>query len=59
MVENPRQRRAVSNRMVTAFKVERDTVFWERSLIGFGVRVNPSSDKVYVARARGPKGGNA
>ncbi|MDE0044957.1 MAG: Arm DNA-binding domain-containing protein [bacterium] len=41
---------------MTAFKVDSDTVFWNRSLMGFGVRVNPSSDNVYVARARGPKG---
>ena len=56
MVESPRQRWALSNRIVTAFKVERDTVFWDRSLMGFGVGVNPSSDNVCVAQARSPKG---
>ena len=55
MVEK-RLRWALSNRMVTALKVERDTACWDRSPKGFGVRVNPSIDKVYVARARDPKG---
>ena len=46
------QRKTLSNRTVAAFKVERDTVFWDRDLIGFGVRVYPSGGKVYVAQAR-------
>ena len=32
----------VSNRTVAALSVERDTVFWDRELTGFGVRVYPS-----------------
>ena len=50
------QRRTLSNRMVAALTVERDTVFWDQALTGFGVRVYPSGGKVYVVQARGPKG---
>ena len=50
--------KTLSNRTVAALKVERDTVFWDRDLTGFGVRVYPSGGKVYIAQARertGPK----
>ncbi len=50
------RRRTISNRMVAALEVERDTVFWDRELKGFGVRAYPGGGKVYVAQARGPKG---
>ena len=36
--------------------VERDTVFWDRELKGFGDRIHPTGGKVYVAQARGPNG---
>ena len=36
-----RQRKTLTNRMVAALRVERDTVFWDRNLPGFGVRVYP------------------
>ena len=42
--------------MVDALKVTRDTVFWDRELIGFGVRAYPSGGRVYVVHARGPQG---
>ena len=29
---------SISNRMVAALEVERDTGFWDRELSGFGVR---------------------
>ena len=48
-------RKTLSNRTVAALNVERDTVFWDRDLIGFGVRVYPNGGKVYVAQARGPE----
>ena len=35
-----------------ALRVEKDTVFWDRELTGFGVRVYPSGRKVYIAQAR-------
>ena len=43
----------LSNRAVDKLAVEKDTVFWDRELTGFGVRVYPSGGKVYVAQARG------
>ena len=46
----------LSNRPVEKLTVEKDTVFWDRELTGFGVRVYPSGGKVYVAQARGPDG---
>ena len=48
--------RTLSSRTVGRLKVERDTVFWDRELTGFGVRVYPSGSKVYVAQARGREG---
>ncbi|MDD9996688.1 MAG: tyrosine-type recombinase/integrase [Rhodospirillaceae bacterium] len=46
----------LSNRAVEKLTVEKDTVFWDRELTGFGVRIYPSGGKVYVAQARGPDG---
>ncbi|MYA95827.1 MAG: tyrosine-type recombinase/integrase [Nitrospinae bacterium] len=48
--------KTLSNRAVGKLTVEKDTVFWDRDLTGFGVRVYPTGSKVYVAQARGPKG---
>ena len=50
------QSRTISNRTVEALTVDKDTVFWDRELTGFGVRVYPSGGKVYVVQARGPGG---
>ena len=50
------QSRTISNRTVEALAVDKDTVFWDRELTGFGVRVYPSGGKVYVVQARGPGG---
>ena len=36
------QTKTISRRTVEALKVEKDTVFWDRELSGFGVRVYPS-----------------
>ncbi len=44
----------LTNRAVAALKVERDTVYWDRDLPGFGVRVYPGGGKVYIAQAREP-----
>ncbi|MCY4382586.1 MAG: site-specific integrase [Nitrospinae bacterium] len=46
----------LSNRLVEKLIVEKDSVFWDRDLTGFGVRVYPTGSKVYVAQVRGPKG---
>ena len=50
------QRGTISKRTVEALGVEKDTVFWDRDLTGFGVRVYPSGARVYVAQTRGPGG---
>ncbi len=46
----------LSSRMVEKFAVEKDTVYWDSYVTGFGVRVYPSGSKVYIAQARGPGG---
>ena len=48
--------KTLSSRMVEKLAVEKDTVYWDRDLTGFGVRVYPTGSKVYVAQARGPGG---
>ncbi len=48
--------KTLSNRAVAKLKVEKDTVFWDGELTGFGVRVYPTGSKVYIAQARGPEG---
>ena len=45
-------RRAISRRTVEALKVDKDTVFWDRDLAGFGVRVYASGKKMYVVQSR-------
>ena len=50
------QYKTISNRTLAALSVERDTVFWDRQLKGFGVRVYPTGAKLYLAQARGPDG---
>ena len=52
-----RQVRNLNHRTVEALAADgRDTVFWDRDLAGFGVRVYPSGRKVYVVQSRGPAG---
>ena len=52
-----RQERVITKRTVDALSVEdRDAVFWDRSLPGFGIRVYPSGLKKYVVQSRGPGG---
>ena len=46
----------LSSRIVEKLVVQKDTVYWDRHLTGFGVRVYPTGSKVYVAQARGPRG---
>ena len=50
------QYKSISKRTVEALKVEKDTVFWDRELTGFGVRAYPSGSRYYVAQTRGPEG---
>ena len=44
----------LTNRAVSTLRVERDMVYWDRDLPGFGVRVYPGGGKVYIAQAREP-----
>ncbi len=48
--------RTLSSRAVGKLEVEKDTVFWDGELTGFGVRVYPTGARVYIAQARGPEG---
>ena len=44
--------KTISRRTVEALEVEKDTVFWDSELSGFGVRVYPSGAKMYVVQTR-------
>ena len=45
-------RRSISKRTVEALFVEKDMVYWDSELTGFGVRVYPSGSKVYIVQTR-------
>ena len=47
-------KKTLTNRAVASLKVERDMVYWDRDLPGFGVRVYPGGGRVYIAQAREP-----
>ena len=45
--------RTISHRTVHALPVgDKDAVYWDRKLQGFGVRVYPSGSKVYLVQTR-------
>ena len=47
----------ITKRTVDALTVgEKDTVFWDRDLAGFGVRVHATGRKTNVVQSRGPIG---
>ena len=46
------QHRSISKRTVEALSAEKDMVYWDSELPGFGVRVYPSGSKVYIAQTR-------
>ena len=46
------QRTTISRRTVERLKADKDTVFWDSELLGFGVRVYPTGRKVYVVQTR-------
>ena len=49
-----KQLRSITKRTVDSLSVaDKDEVFWDRDLPGFGVRVYPSGAKVFVVQCRG------
>ena len=50
------KRQSISRRTVEALSADKDTVFWDRELTGFGIRVYPSGAKYYIVQVRGPDG---
>ena len=46
------KRTTISQRTVDKLSVEKGTVYWDRALQGFGVRVYPTGSKVYVVQFR-------
>ena len=46
------KRTTISRRTVDRMSVDKDTVYWDRELSGFGVRVYASGRKVYVVQTR-------
>ena len=50
------QYRSISRRTVEALRAEKDTVYWDNELTGFGIRVYPGGTKVYMVQSRGPGG---
>ncbi len=51
------KRRSLSNRVVDGLPAEdRDVIWWDRDLPGFGVRVYSSGTRVYLVQGRGPGG---
>ena len=45
-------RRSISKRTVESLSVEKDMVYWDSELPGFGVRVYPSGSKIYIVQTR-------
>ena len=50
------QYRSISRRTVEALRAEKDTVYWDNELTGFGVRIYPTGTRVYMVQSRGPGG---
>ena len=47
----------LTKRIVDRLKVDdKDAVFWDSDLAGFGVRVHATGRKLYIVQSRGPAG---
>ena len=46
------QSMSISRRTLKGLRVDKDTVFWDSELPGFGVRVYPSGTRMYVVQTR-------
>ena len=47
----------LTKRVVERLKAEdKDAIFWDRDLAGFGVRVHATGRKLYIVQSRGPAG---
>ena len=47
----------LTKRIVERLKAEgKDAIFWDRDLVGFGVRVHTTGRKLYIVQSRGPAG---
>ena len=51
------ERKSLSSRVVDGLAAgDKETVYWDRDLPGFGVRVYPNGTKTYLVQGRGPRG---
>ena len=51
------ERKSLSSRVVDGLAAgDKETVYWDRDLPGFGVRVYPNGAKTYLVQGRGPRG---
>ena len=51
------KQRSLSNRVVDSLPAgDKEVIYWDRGLPGFGVRVYPNGARVYLVQGRGPRG---
>ena len=51
------ERKSLSNRVVDGLRAgDKDVIYWDRDVPGFGVRVYPNGAKTYLVQGRGPTG---
>ncbi len=51
------ERKSLSNRVVDGLRArDKEVIYWDRDLRGFGVRVYPNGVKTYLVQGRGPRG---
>ena len=51
------ERKSLSNRVVDGLRAaDKEIIYWDRDVRGFGVRVYPNGVKTYLVQGRGPRG---